>query len=59
MVLRILKGFLIYVGQLAIYDTFKNHIKKDLHSKDLVVLINGPSLSKQSFRSGRDILKFH
>lgn len=36
--------FLVYVGQLAFYDTFKNYIKKEFHSKDLVVLVNGPSL---------------
>lgn len=39
--------FIVYVSQLAIFDTFKNHIKRQFPSRPLVVLANGPSL-KQS-----------
>ena len=39
--------FLLYFAQLAVYDTFKNCVKKEKQNKKLLVLANGPSL-KQS-----------
>lgn len=40
--------FVLYVSQMLLFDTFKNHVKKEKRDKKLIVLANGPSL-KQSF----------
>lgn len=39
-----IESFILYVIQLAIFDTFRNYVKKKSHNKNLVVLVNGPSL---------------
>lgn len=40
--------FVVYVVQLAFFDTFRNFVKKQEQTKDLMVLVNGPTL-KQDF----------